>query len=71
MSDNSKHKAVVWVKEPLIEKGSGIQNSEVGTSLDVGNDFRLKEKGVGVREDHLVEFPYVHHCSALSLAFSI
>ena len=71
MSDDSKHKAVIRVKESLIEERSSIQNSKVGTSLDVGNDFRLEGQGVGVREDHIVELSYVHHCSALSLAFSI
>ena len=39
--------------------------------MDAGNHFKLKGQGVGVREDHLVELLYVHHCSALSLVFSI
>ena len=71
MSNNNKHKVVIRVKEPLIEKRSNIQNSKVETSLDVGNDFRLEEQGLEVREYHLVELLYVHHRSALSFAFSI
>ena len=71
MSDDSKHKAVIRVEEPLIEERSNIQNSKVGTSLDISNDFRLEGQGVGVREAYIVELLYVHHCSALSLTFSI
>lgn len=71
MSDNSKHKAVVWMKEPLIEERSSIQHSKVGTFLDVGDDLRLEGQGVGVKENHVVELPYVDHCSAFPFALRI
>ena len=71
MSDNNKHKAVVWIKEPLIEEKSSIQNNKIGISLDAGNNLRLEGQGVRVRENHLVELLYVHHCSALFSALSI
>lgn len=71
MGDNSKHKAVVWMKEPLMEKRSGIQNSKVGTPLDVGDNFRLEGQGVGVRENHVVELLYVDHYFVFSFALRI
>ena len=71
IGDNSKHKAVVWMKEPLIEKGSGIQHSKVSTPLDVGNDFRLERQGIGVGENHVVELSYVNYRSAFPFALSI
>ena len=71
MSNDSKHKVVIWMKEALIEEKSSIQNSKIGTFLDVGNDLRLEGQGVGVRENHLIEFSYVHHCSVFSFALSI
>ena len=71
MSDNSKHKAMVWMKEPLIEERSGIQHSKIGTSQDVGDDLRLEGQGVGVRENHVVELPYINHCFVVLFALRI
>lgn len=39
IGDKSKREAMVWIKRPLIEERSSIQNNKVGTSLDIGNDL--------------------------------
>lgn len=39
MGDDGEYKAVVRVQAPLIEEGGGIQDGQVGTSLDVQNYF--------------------------------
>lgn len=59
------------MKELLIEERSGIQNSKVGTSWDVGNNLCLEGQGIGVRENHIVELLYIDHCSAFPLALNI
>lgn len=59
------------MKEPLMKKRSSIQNSKVGTSLDVGDNLQLAGQGVGFKENHLVELLNVHHYSVISFALSI
>lgn len=39
VSDDSKNKAVIWMKELLVKKRSSVQNSKVDTFLDISNDF--------------------------------
>lgn len=52
------------MREPLIEKKSGIQHNKVGTFLDIGNDLRLEGQRVEIRENYGVELPYMNYCSA-------
>ena len=71
MGDNNKNKVVVWMKEPLIKEGSGIQHSKVSTPLDAGDDLRLERQRLGVGENHVVELLYIDHCSAFPFTPSI
>lgn len=71
VGDNGEYKAVIEIKPPLVKEGCSVKNSEVGTSLDVGNNLGLEGQGVKVRQHHLVELLYVHYCPIFSLALSI
>lgn len=39
VSDDNKHKAVVWMKKLLIKERNITKNSKVSISLDVDNDL--------------------------------
>lgn len=71
MGDNGEHEGVVRIQALLIEKEGGVQDSQVGTSLDVRNYFWLQKKRIEIWEHQVVELADMHNGATLPLAVRI
>ena len=71
MCDDSKHKAVIMVEQLLIEEKDGVQDGQVGTTLNVGNYLGLQRKKVRIREYQFVELLNINHGTVFLLTLGI
>lgn len=68
ISHHRKHKTVVGVQEPLIEKQSSVQNSQMGATLNISYDLGLERERIQIRHYKVIKLLNINYGASFSRA---